>query len=161
LGIVIGLGTSGIGPKLKQGIILSDGGGGLADCSEAILLCPGGPTLCDSAADAQLTGSIIIGHEACKSAEVAAKLTNNVIIGAGALDSPILQGGVLRDAVMLGHNAGKSAKQVANKYIMVGAYAGDASTSSNVTHSVSQGVTLLGYKAGQLSSVTKPWVIMP
>ena len=38
---------------------------------------------------------------------------------------------------------------------MVGAYAGDASTSSSVTHSISQGVTLLGYKAGQLSSATQ------
>ena len=70
-GIVIGLGTSGIDPTLKQGIILSDGGGALTDFSEAILLCPSGPTLCDSAAGAQLTGSVIIGHEACKSAEVA------------------------------------------------------------------------------------------
>ena len=106
LGTVIGLGTSSIDPTLKQEIILSDGSGALADCSEAILLCPGGPTLCDSAAGALLTGSIIIGHEACKSAEVAAKLINNVIVGDGALDSPILQGGVLWDVVMLGHNAG-------------------------------------------------------
>ena len=62
--IVVGLGTSGVNPTLKQGIILSDGGGALADCSNAILLCPGGPTLCDSAAGAQLTGLVIIGHEA-------------------------------------------------------------------------------------------------
>jgi len=153
LGIVLGLGTSGVNPNPKQGIIISDGGGGLADCSEAILMCPGGPTLCNETA--QLTGSVIIGHEACKSAEVAAKLTNNVVIGPGALHSPILQGGVLRDAVMLGHNCGRSATQVAKNSTMVGAYAGDASTSSSVTHSISQGVTLLGYKAGQLSSATQ------
>ena len=88
LGIVLGLGTSGVNPTLKQGIILSDGGGGLADCSEAILMCPSGPTLCNETA--QLTGSVIIGHEACKSAETAAKLINNVVIGHGALESPTL-----------------------------------------------------------------------
>ena len=155
LGIVVGLGTSNVDKNLKQGVILSDGGGQLADCSEAILLCPSGPTLCDSAAGADLDGSVIIGHEACKNAEIAAKLTNNVIIGQGALDSPILQGGVLRDAVMIGHDCGKSATQVAKNSTMVGAYAGDASTSSSVTHSISQGVTLVGYKAGQLSSATQ------
>ena len=73
LGIVIGLGTAGVGPTLKQGIILSDGGGALADCSEAVILAPSGATLCNSTAGAQLTGSVIIGHEACESAEVAAK----------------------------------------------------------------------------------------
>ena len=87
LGIVIGLGTSGVNPTLKQGIIISDGGGRLADCNEAILMCPSGPTLCNETAE--LTGSIIIGYEACKSAEVAARLINNVIIGPGALGSPI------------------------------------------------------------------------
>ena len=105
LGIVIGLGTSAINPNLQQGIIVSDGGGQLADCSKAVILEPSGPTLCDSAAGAQLTGSVIIGYEACKSAEVAAKLTNNVIIGNGSSGSPILQEGVLRDAVILGHDA--------------------------------------------------------
>ena len=73
LGIVTGLETSGIDPTLKQGIILSDGGGKLTDCSEAILLCPSGPTLCDSAAGADLDGSVILGFEACKNAEVAAR----------------------------------------------------------------------------------------
>ncbi len=153
LGIVLGLGTSGVNPNPKQGIIISDGGGSLADCNEAVILAPSGPTLCNETA--QLTGSIIIGHEACKSAEVAAKLINNVVIGPGALDSPILQGGVMRDAVMIGHDCGKKATQVARYSTMVGAYAGDASTSSNVTHSVSQGVLCLGYKAGQLSSATQ------
>ena len=153
LGIVLGLGTSGVNPNPKQGIILSDGGGRLADYNEAILMCPGGPTLCNGTA--QLTGSVIIGHEACKSAEVVAKLTNNVIIGPGALDSPILQGGVLQDVVMLGHNCGRSATQVAKHSTMVGAYAGDVSTSSNVTHSIGQGSICLSYRAGQLSSATQ------
>jgi hypothetical protein len=153
LGIVLGLGTSGVNRTLKQGIIVSDGGGGLADCSEAILLCPSGPTQCNETA--QLTGSVIIGHEACKSAEVAAKLINNVVIGQGALESPTLQGGVLRDAVMIGHDAGHSATQVARYSTMVGAFAGDSSSSNSVTHSISQGVTLLGYKAGQLTSATQ------
>ena len=96
-----------------------------------------------------------VGHEACKSAEVAAKLTNNIVIGSGALDLPMLQGGVLRDAVMLGHNCGRSATQVAKQSTMVGAYAGDASTSFNVTHSIGQGSICLDYKTGQLSSATQ------
>ena len=104
LGIVMGLGTSGVNPTLKQGIIISDGGGRLADCNEAILMCPSGPTLCNETAE--LTGSVIIGYEACKSAEVAARLIDNIIIGPGALESPILQGNVLRDAIILGYNAG-------------------------------------------------------
>ena len=125
----------------------------MADCNEAILMCPSGPTLCNETAE--LTGSVIIGYEACKSAEVAARLINNVIIGLGALDSPILQGNVLRDAIILGHNAGKSATQVARYSTMVGAYSGDASTSSNVTHLIGQGVVCLGYKCGQATPNTQ------
>jgi hypothetical protein len=161
LGIVVGLGTSGVNPTLKQGIILSDGGGALADCFNAILLCPDGPTLCNSAAGAQLTGSIIIGHEACKSAEVAVELINNVIIGPGALDSVMLQGGVMRDVVMIGHNCGRTATQVAKNLQWSGPMQGTQ------FHRL---MSLTAYRKGSHCLVIKPdnfppphkhWVIMP
>lgn len=152
VGITIGRNNT-VDPTIEEGIIIGDGGGGLSNCSKAIILAPSGPTLCDSTAS--LTSSVIIGHQCFKAATAASSIIDCVAIGSTTCADTVLQSGTLRDVVAIGHNSGRAITQTAKQGTFVGSYSCDTSNSSSITHSVSDGVVCVGYKSGQLTSATQ------